>query len=150
VSKKISAAEPALLDTACVALNLRKSSNIVSRYYARGMKSAPVRGPLFSLLAIIRKRGSTNITALARDAGLDRTTLTRNLKQLEQRGFIEISPALANRKEIHLLPAGSAALDAALLSWRKTQDSVVQELGEERWKRMRRDLAAVMTLFDQV
>jgi DNA-binding MarR family transcriptional regulator len=92
---------------------------------------------------------NTYITALARDVGLDRTTLTRNLKQLEQRGFVEICPAGANKKEFHLLPAGASALDAALLSWRKTQDSVLQELGE-RWKRMRLDLAALMALFDQV
>jgi DNA-binding MarR family transcriptional regulator len=159
VKKKISAAKPVVqplpraapaLESACVALNLRKTANIVSRYYAREMRNAPVRGPLFSLLAMIRKRGSANITALAHDVGLDRTTLTRNLKQLEQRGFIEISQATANKKEISLLPEGARALEAALLHWRRTQESVVRELGEERWSRMRRDLAVVMALGDRI
>ncbi len=149
VKKRVSMATTAA-ESPCVALNLRKSSNIVSRYYSRGMRNAPVRGPLFSLMAVIRKRGAANITALAHDVGLDRTTLTRNLKQLEQRGFIEISPATANRKEIRLLPEGAHALDTALLHWRKTQESVVKELGEERWERMQQDLAVVMALADQI
>lgn len=136
--------QPVVFESACVALNLRKTSHIISRFYAREMRDAPVRGPLFSLLAMIRRHGSATITILARDVGLDRTTLTRNLKQLEQRGLIEISPAMANKKEVRLLPAGEAALNDALLHWRKTQDKLVRELGEERWNRMRRDLAAVM------
>ncbi len=146
VKKKIEAEEPAVFESACVALNLRKSSHIISRFYAKEMRDSPVRGPLFSLLAMIRRHGSATITALARDIGLDRTTLTRNLKQLEQRDLIEISRATANKKEVRLLPKGEAALNNALLYWRKTQDKVLQELGEERWKRMRRDLAAVMEL----
>ena len=150
MKKKISGAEPAVFESACVALNLRKSSHIVSRYYAKQMRDSPVRGPLFSLLAMIRRHGSANITVLARDIGLDRTTLTRNLKQLEQRGFIEVSPAMANKKAVRLLPDGEAALQEALLHWRKTQDKVVSELGEARWKRMRRDLAAVMALGNQI
>jgi DNA-binding MarR family transcriptional regulator len=149
VKKKIGAVEPAVFESACVALNLRKSSHMVSRLYAKEMRDSPVRGPLFTLLAMIRRHGSASITVLARDIGLDRTTLTRNLKHLAQRGLIEISPATANKKEVRLLPEGEAALDDALLHWRKTQDRVIQELGEERWKRMRRDLAAVMKLASQ-
>jgi DNA-binding MarR family transcriptional regulator len=150
VKKKTDAVEPAVFESACVALNLRKSSHIISRFYAKEMRDSPVRGPLFSLLAMIRRHGSATITALARDIGLDRTTLTRNLKQLEQRGLIEISQATANKKKVRLLPKGEAALREALLHWRKTQEKVLRELGEERWKRMRRDLAAVMALGNQI
>jgi len=150
VKANIRAVELAVFESACVALNLRKTSHIISRFYAREMRDAPVRGPLFSLLVMIRKRGSATITVLAQDIGLDRTTLTRNLKQLEQRGLIEIVPAAANKKEVRLLADGEAALRDALLYWRRTQDKVVRELGEERWKRMRRDLSAVMALSGRI
>ncbi len=148
--KKKNGLDPPALESPCVALNLRKSSAIISRFYSHGMRKAPVNGPLFSLMAMIRKRGSASITALARDVGLERTTLTRNLGQLEKRGFIEISPGTANKKEIRLLPAGERALDTALMYWRKTQSRVVNGLGEDRWKRMQQDLAVVMALVDQV
>ena len=94
----------------------------------------------------IYRRGSSTITALADDIGLDRTTLTRNLKPLEQKGLIQIERVTANRKEITLLPEGEAAVHASIKCWRKAQTKVLRELGEERWNRMKGDLAAVMAL----
>jgi DNA-binding MarR family transcriptional regulator len=133
-------------ETACVSFNLRKSSRIVSRIYAREMADAPIRGPLFSLLASIHKLGPRTITAVAHDLGLDRTTLTRNLKPLRERGLVEIRQVNANRKEIRLRPKGESALRRSLDCWRKAQKRVVDELGEDRWNRLREDLRAVMAL----
>lgn len=133
-------------DSCCVAFNLRRSAQAVSRIYEKEMRGAPVRGPLFSLMMIIQKHGPSTITALAGLIGLDRTTLTRNLKSLEQRGLVKIEQVNANRKEVSLLPKGTAALGKAVEGWRRAQARVVSELGEERWNRMRADLAAVMAL----
>jgi DNA-binding MarR family transcriptional regulator len=138
--------ECAVYQACCVSFNLRKSSQVVSRIYAKEMHDSPVRGPLFALMMIISKRGPATITALAEDVGLDRTTLTRNLKPLEQRGLIRIQQVSSNRKEVSLLPEGELALRCAMESWRRAQAKVVNELGEERWSRMRDDLAAVMAL----
>jgi DNA-binding MarR family transcriptional regulator len=140
------AEECALFECSCVAFNLRRSSQAVSRIYAKEMSGSPVHGPLMGLMAIIRKRGSASITTLARDIGLDRTTLTRNLKPLEQKGLIRITQLSANTKEVSLLPLGEKALDESLVAWRKAQEKVVSQLGEERWARMKDDLAAVMAL----
>ena len=130
----------------CVSFNLRKSSQVVSRIYAREMHDSPVRGPIFALMMMIYRRGPASITTLAKDVGLDRTTLTRNLKPLEQRGLIQIEQVSANRKQVSLLPDGEEALRSAIESWHRAQTKVVSELGEERWARMRDDLAAVMAL----
>lgn len=119
---------------------------MVSRIYAREMHDAPVRGPLFALMMMICRRGPASITTLARDVGLDRTTLTRNLKPLVQRGLIRIEQLGANRKQVSLLPEGESALSESLECWRRAQTKVVSQLGEERWDRMRGDLAAVMAL----
>lgn len=146
MKRKTGQKECAVFETSCVAFNLRKSSQAVSRFYAQEMQGSPVKGPLFGLLATIHKRGPATITAIAREIGLDRTTLTRNLKPLEQRGMIHIARVTANRKEIRILPAGEAALRSALLCWRKAQKKVIDALGERRWDRMRKDLAAVTAL----
>jgi DNA-binding MarR family transcriptional regulator len=138
--------ESAIFQSCCVAFNLRKASQAVSRVYAREMQDSPLRGPLFALMMTIYRRGSATITALAEDIGLDRTTLTRNLKPLEQKGLIQIERLTANRKEITLLPEGEAAVHAALKCWRKAQAKVVRQLGEERWDRMKDDLTIVMAL----
>ena len=133
-------------DSACVAFNLRRSSQAANRVYLSEMKNAPVRGPLFSLMMILERRGPSTITALAHEIGLDRTTLTRNLQPLERKGLINIEQLNANRKEVSLLPKGSAALAKSAECWRKAQQRVIGQLGEERWKRLREDLAAVIAL----
>jgi DNA-binding MarR family transcriptional regulator len=134
------------LEICCVSYNLRKSAHIVGRIYEKEMADAPIRGPLFSLLACIHKLGLGSITAVANDLGLDRTTLTRNLKPLTRRGLVEVRQVTANRKEIRLRPKGEAALRRSLDCWRKAQKRVVDALGEDRWNRMREDLRVVMAL----
>jgi DNA-binding MarR family transcriptional regulator len=146
IARAYSEARVEQYESICVAFNLRKSSQVVSRVYAREMQGSPIRGPLFALMMIIHKRGPASITTLASDIGLDRTTLTRNLKPLEKKGLIRIRQVSANRKEVTILPEGEVALRHATACWRKAQNKVVNELGEERWARMREDLSAVMAL----
>jgi DNA-binding MarR family transcriptional regulator len=131
----------------CVAYNLRKASRIASKVYEKEMRGAPIHGPQFSLTMIIAKRGPQTITALARDIGADRTTLTRNLKQLERKGIVEISSGPDNRaKAVRLLPAGEEALRQSVRYWKKAQAKVLKSLGEGRWARMLADLSAVTAL----
>jgi DNA-binding MarR family transcriptional regulator len=136
----------AIFERSCVAFNLRKCSTVVSRIYQKEMRGAPVKGPLFSLMATISRRGPSTITALAEDIGLDRTTLTRNLRHLEQRGLIRVVRVTASRNEVSLLPKGEVALQESMTSWRRAQEKVLGQLGETRWDRMRKDLRAVMML----
>lgn len=138
--------EPVAYDSSCVAYNLRRSSLAVNRIYAREMAGAPVRGPLFSLMMTIRRRGSSTITELASELSLDRTTLTRNLQPLERKGWIVIAPSGANRKLVSISPKGEQAISKSLQRWERAQSIVIEQLGEARWKRMRADLQAVMAL----
>jgi DNA-binding MarR family transcriptional regulator len=143
---KTSQEECIVFDTCCVAFNLRKTARAVSKIYDQEMRGAPIRGPLFSVLVIISKRRSASISGLANDIGLDRTTLTRNLKPLEKRGLIRIAPGTNRSKDVTLLPKGEAALQESMAYWRKAQEKVVQALGEDRWQRMRHDLSAAMAI----
>jgi DNA-binding MarR family transcriptional regulator len=143
--------EQCLAEThSCVAFNLRRSSRIISKIYEKEMRGAPIRGPQFSLMIVIAKRGTETITGLARDIGADRTTLTRNLKQLERKGVVRISEGKNHRtKAVTLLPAGEKAIQASVQHWKKAQAKVLSALGEDRWGRMLQDLGAVAALSGQ-
>ncbi|HWZ31695.1 MAG TPA: MarR family winged helix-turn-helix transcriptional regulator [Bryobacteraceae bacterium] len=145
---KKSSLEQCLAEThSCVAYNLRRSSRIISKIYEKEMRGAPIRGPQFSLMIVIAKRGTETITGLARLIGADRTTLTRNLKQLERKGVVQISAGNNHRtKAVRLLPAGEKAVRASIQHWKKAQTKVVNALGKDRWTRMLADLGAVATL----
>jgi DNA-binding MarR family transcriptional regulator len=94
----------------------------------------------------IRRTGPATISALAREVGLERTTLTRDLRSLEQRGLIRIRAAEANSKSVVLTKQGEQEVVESLGHWQAAQTRVLQALGAERWERMRSDLAAVMAL----
>src|SRR6266436_2339703 len=98
-------------ESRCVAFALRKSALTVGRIYGAEMAEAPVRGPLFSVMMTIRRRGPATISALAREVGLERTTLTRDLRSLERRGLIRISAAGANSKSVTLTARGEKDLE---------------------------------------
>lgn len=138
---------PAPPTAACVSYNLRKASRIVSKVYTKEMRSAPVRGPQYSLMMMITRLESPAVSELAERTGADRTTMTRNLGHLEKRGFIRIAQGKDIRsKAVELTPKGKAALKRSVPYWRRAQAKTLEILGEDRWNRMLNDLSALSKL----
>lgn len=131
----------------CVSYNLRKASRIVSKVYTKEMRSAPVRGPQYSLMMMIARREHPTISEIADSTGADRTTMTRNLGHLQRRGFIRIVQGKNLRsKAVELTPKGKAAIERSVPCWRKAQAKVLKLLGADRWDRMLTDLTVLSTL----
>ena len=77
----------------------------------------------------------------------DRTTLTRNLKLLEKQNLIRVNSGNDRReREVTLTDQGREAVAKAYPLWQKAQRHVVKSLGEERWKALRQELSAVVSL----
>ncbi len=77
----------------------------------------------------------------------DRTTLTRNLKLLQEQGLIRVDPGIDRReREVTLTHRGREPVLKAYPLWQKAQRHVVKLLGEERWKVLQRELSAVVSL----
>ena len=77
--------------TDCTCFNLRKAARAVTQYYDDALRPSGLRVTQFSLLSVIKQFGTVNIGTLADEAVMDRTTLTRNLKLLEQEGLVTIT-----------------------------------------------------------
>ena len=127
--------EPEILDvTACTCANLRKASRLVTQFYDAALQPVGLRATQFTLLATLSKRGSLPHSKLAEALVMDRTTLTRNLKPLVDRGLIEVGQGADQRvRHIALTAAGNAALDAAMPCWRQAQARIVERLGRKPW-----------------
>ncbi len=70
---------------------------------------------------------------LAEILGMDRTTLTRNLKGLEEAGIVSVAVGTDRRSRlVSLTPKGERALDDTMPAWRQAQQRAVETLGEER------------------
>ncbi len=98
------------------------------------MQSTGLRVTQLNLLAAISILGPSTINTLADKLAIDRTTLTRNLKLLEQQGSIDITAGRDRRERIaSITPEGERALKAAFPLWQDAQSQVVEAIGQDRW-----------------
>jgi DNA-binding MarR family transcriptional regulator len=132
---------------ACACGNLRKAARAITQLYDEAFRPAGLRATQFGVLAATMALGPVTVTRLADRTVTDRTTLTRNLKLLEKRGFIRIQKGNDRReKEVTLTDRGREALAKGYPFWQKAQAHVVKGLGEERWNALREGLSAVVSL----
>jgi len=102
----------------------------------------------FSLLARVGKLGPIGAIPLASQMGLDRSTMSRSLKPLIHAGWIETIDLplemLTDKRSfgLQLSSAGVAKWQSAVPNWRKAQDEIAAQLGEQK-------LQKLMELIDQ-
>jgi DNA-binding MarR family transcriptional regulator len=116
----------------CVCGNLRMAARLVTQRYDDALRPTGLRFMQFTLLARLRAADGLPMTELAQQMGLDRTTLTRNLKPLIERGYAHITPGNDRRERLVTLTGrGRAALREALPHWERAQDGMTAGLGED-------------------
>ena len=89
--------EPAL-EFVCACAAARQVARTLTSLYDSFLHDTGIEAPQFSLLMTLHKQGPCNQITIGRRYGLDKTTVSRNLKVLEQRGLIETIPG-RNRRE---------------------------------------------------
>ncbi len=131
---------------ACVCFNLRKSARAITQLYEEALRPTGLRATQFSLLVATRLHGVATINRLAKALVMDRTTLTRNLKPLENQGLIRTNPGSEDRREreVTLTVAGQDTLSKALPLWKQVQQHVTKALSQTRVDRLLNDLSATI------
>ena len=125
----------------CVCFNLRKAARAVSRIYDEALAEVGLRNTPFTLLYILHDRGPLAVTDVAELAGMERTTLTRNLRPLELDRLITSEPGEDRRvRVLSLTVRGRKTVKSALPAWRKAQSQALAHLGDARGERLLRDL----------
>ena len=119
--------------TPCHCINLRRVAAHVTDYYSRVLKPCGLTVSQFSLLWTLDAMEQSNTTALAERVGLDRSTLVRNLKPLQDAGFIDdISGDGQRDRVLHVTDKGKRALEIGRPLWKSAQKEIVALLGPER------------------
>ena len=94
----------------------------MTQHYEAAFKGSGIRATQFTVLATLMQTGPVAISQLARQLGLERTTLTRNLVPLESRGLVRISGGSDARvREVCIQPRGAALARRVLPCWEKAQ-----------------------------
>ena len=128
----------------CASFNLRKASRLMAQAYDRYLQPSGLTNTQFTLLAVISSRGPISITELAHVLGMDRTTLTRNLRLVEPEGLLEVTAGRdARTRDVRLTATGSKTLKKATPLWQEAQARVVEALGRAHWRDLVKELRTI-------
>ena len=132
---------------ACVCANLRKASRLISQTYDEFLRPSGLKVTQFALLMTMRGFGSTTVSKLAKWAIMDRTTVTRNLKLLDNKGLVKIEPGKDQReKMVTITDKGIEALLAGHPFWEEAQNHVAEIIGEDRSNRIVKELSHMVSM----
>ncbi|WP_245474815.1 MarR family transcriptional regulator [Bradyrhizobium sp. Leo121] len=93
----------------------------------------------FTILSALKRNEPVRISDMADLLGMDRTTLTRNLKPLETMKLVAIQPDARDRRirSLTLTAKGRVLLKQAVPLWRKAQKESNRRIGANRWDELR-------------
>jgi DNA-binding MarR family transcriptional regulator len=108
---------------ACAGWHGRLAARRITQFLDRALVGSGLGATQLGLLAQIAAADDDRLGALARRAGLEQSTLSRNLRTLEKDGLIEIARVEADqrRRAVWLTETGARRLEAALPAWRAAQ-----------------------------
>lgn len=127
----------------CLCLHLQRAARVVARRYDDALRPAQLTNGQFSLLMALNRPCSPNLSEVSELLGMDRTTLTANLKPLARRGLLKVAvdPEDRRSRRLHLTPAGRAALVIAMPLWTQAQAETGRRV--RRTSRLCADLRAL-------
>jgi DNA-binding MarR family transcriptional regulator len=114
----------------CSCFAARRTARMITQHYEQGLKPTGLTVTQFTLLAMLSLGGAQQVSRFADQLGVERTTLTRNLRSLRARGWV--TEAATGDRRVRLLAItkrGIAAARAALPHWREAQQSIARRLG---------------------
>jgi len=122
----------------CLGFRLRLLDRVVARIYDDALRPLELRRTQLDLLAALHRFGPATPAQLIRMLGLEKSSLSRNLRRLITRGVVAERPGADRRCHLlELTDAGHAQLSDALPAWRRAQAEVDELLGNEAGESIR-------------
>lgn len=117
----------------CWAFAVRRAERAVTRRFNDALRGSPLRATQLTLLAAVQAERRVSVGELARRVGVEPTTLTRNLRVLEDRGFVEVTAGGDRRTRlVSITPSGRDVVLEALPAWRRAQAELSNVIGSDR------------------
>src|SRR3954447_1990446 len=117
---------------ACVCHKVRMAARNVTRLYDEALRPTGLRATQLIVLVAAGAMEALSITDLAHFMGMDRSTLTRNLRPLEHDELVIVGHEGWRRsRTIEITEKGRAKLRDALPHWRTTQSKLKRHLGDD-------------------
>lgn len=136
------------ISSPCTCFQLRRATRRVTQLYDRHLAAAELSLNAYSILH--RSSQPRPLGELADTLGMDRTTLTRNLKPLLEAGLLSSAPGEDSRqRQLHITAAGKHRLQKALPLWQQAQQEVEALFGNARIADLNQQLEALTLALEQ-
>jgi DNA-binding MarR family transcriptional regulator len=125
--------KPALLKEIareCPGFQSRATARAITRFFNTFFRPLDLTSEQFSLLVGVGAAQGATVADLAAEAGVDATTLSRNLQILEKRGLVRGFGRGRAGKRLELTSTGLSLMEKAVPLWRQARTEVVAALGE--------------------
>jgi DNA-binding MarR family transcriptional regulator len=120
----------------------------MTRAYDEALRPSGLSAAQLAILAAVDLGEATSIAQLSKRLAMDRTTLSRNLKPLEQARWIRLGAEGWKRsKTVHVTSEGRQRVVRATALWEAAQATFLKRFGKTEWMRVARDLQAISALF---
>ena len=122
----------------CACSEVRRVARKLTSLYDAALAPAEITITQYSLLANIGRAGQSSHTGLADKLGMDRTTLTRNLRPLIEAEWVAVTTGEDRRQHLLQLTAtGKRKLNHSIPLWEKIQGKFVAEFGAQPLRELR-------------
>jgi DNA-binding MarR family transcriptional regulator len=130
---------------ACLCLHLQRAARMVARRFDEALRPLGLTNGQFSLLMALNRPEPASIKDVASLLGIDRTTLTANLKPLERRRLVRtvVDGGDKRARLLALMPDGGDLLAEAVPIWRREHAAIEHLLPPGRADALREDLIAL-------
>ncbi len=111
--------------------HLRRAARQLTQFLDESLAPSGVGAAQFSLMCLIASAPDDTMGALADRAGLDQSTLSRNVDHLVKAGWAEVVTAESDRRRraVWLTESGARALETAMPYWRRAQAAIDAGIG---------------------
>lgn len=119
----------------CPCFRARAAARRITRDYDEALKGIGLKSTQFTLLAIIKGKEPSSITAMADKLAMERTSLIRTLELMAEKGLIALAAEGYRReRKVSITPKGEAILAKALPLWKQMQTNFESRIGKDNWQ----------------
>jgi DNA-binding MarR family transcriptional regulator len=110
------------------------ATRVVARHYDRALAPVGLTTNAYSLLSRLEREGVQTVGSLAAGLAMDRTTLSREIAPLVERGYVDRRPGANDRRQrvLELTRSGAALVKRARPLWAKAQEELSSTFGAAR------------------
>jgi DNA-binding MarR family transcriptional regulator len=112
----------------CGARQVRIAARRITRYVDARLRGTGLSIEQFNLLTEIAASDDDSFSAIGLAAGLDKSTLSRNLRTLEKQGWVEIAVqgTKSARRHVWLTESGARKLEQVIPVWRAANSALAR------------------------